>query len=68
VDHLAFDQLRDGSLAHGGSPISAMDEKNLSQFVSPRAAEVRAAYGYAKRRGLNFETITHEKAHVGLFA
>jgi len=34
----------------------------------PRSAEVRAAYGYAKRRGLNFETITHEKAHVGLFA
>jgi len=45
-----------------------MDEKNLSQFVAPRAAEVRAAYGSAKRRGLNFETIPPEKAHVGLFA
>ncbi len=37
VDDLTFDQLDDGSLAHGGGPIPAMDEPNLPQFAAPRA-------------------------------
>ena len=35
VDGLAFDQLDDGSLSHGGGPIPAMDEPNLPQFAAP---------------------------------
>ncbi len=40
-------------------PKSAKYLERYAQIARrPRAAEVRAAYGYAKRRGLNFETIT----------
>ncbi len=42
VDDLVFDQLDDGSLAHGGGPIPAMDEQNLSQFAAPRASSPRS--------------------------
>ncbi len=41
VDDLTFDQLDDGSLVHGGGPIPAMDEQNLSQFAAPRGVCVR---------------------------
>ena len=50
-------------------PKSAKYLERYAQIARrPRAAEVRAAYGYAERRGLHFEAITHEKSHVGLFA
>ncbi len=50
-------------------PTSAKYQERYAAIACrPGTGEVRAAYDHARRRGLNFEVITHEKNRMGLFA
>ncbi len=50
-------------------PTSAKYQERYAAIACrPGTGEVQAAYDHARRRGLNFEVITHEKNRMGLFA
>ncbi|MEN8195145.1 MAG: radical SAM protein [Pseudomonadota bacterium] len=64
------------------APVNIMDQYHPDTFCDPRSAkydpryaamarrphadEIRAAYEYARRRNLNFETVTYERNRMGM--
>jgi putative pyruvate formate lyase activating enzyme len=48
-------------------PASAKyDPRHADLARRPQAAEIRAAYQYARRKGLQFEAITYERQKLGV--